>query len=246
MNHSRLFRTAPKAVTPEEDLKRLREDYADRRERLAGSDRYSLFNPGELFLIQQRQRELLALLRRAGCYPLKDRRILEVGCGAGGVLREFLSYGATPRLLHGAELLPWRISEAKAAAPHLPLVNGDGRSLPYPDGCFDIVAQFTVFSSILNDEGRQQLAREMRRVLRTDGVIVWYDFWFNPLNAQTRGLRRAEIRRLFPGCRYLFRRITLVPPLARYLAPHSWIACYLLERIGLFNTHYLAMIRPEP
>jgi ubiquinone/menaquinone biosynthesis C-methylase UbiE len=229
----------------EEDLNRLREEYARRKERLSESDIHTPFNPGDLFLLQQRQRELLALLRREGCFPLAGKRILEVGCGSGGVLREFLSFGADPGLLHGVELLRWRVSEAKTAIPHVPLVNADGRYLPYPNDCFDVVIQFTVFSSILNNEVRRTIAGEIRRVLRPDGIILWYDFWLNPTNPHTRGIGPAEIRALFPGFRSSLRRITLAPPIARRVAAYSWMICYLMERLKVFNTHYLALIRPE-
>lgn len=228
-----------------DDLARLREEYARRQQDTAGRERYSLFNAGQLFMIQQRQRALLSLLRRAGFAPLAGKRILEVGCGSGGVLLEFLCYGATPALLHGAELLGWRLAEAKTVVPQLPLVNADGQHLPYRDACFDLVAQYTVFSSILDEQVRRAVAAEMRRVLRPGGLIVWYDFWTNPLNPQTRGLRKAEIRALFPACQATFQRLTLASPVARAVAPYSWLTCHLLEGLRLFNTHYLAAIRPQ-
>lgn len=227
------------------DLARLREEYGKRKEWLTGQDTYTLFNAGNLYLIQQRQREILTLLRREGFFPLADKRILEVGCGAGGVLREFLWYEANAERLHGVDLLQWRLQEARQFTPHLPLVNADGQGLPYADECFDLVLQFTVFDSILDETIRRNLANEMLRVLKPGGMILWYDFWINPLNTQTRGLRKAEIRALFPGCQFAFKRITLAAPLARWFGPHSWLACYLLERLRLFNTHYLVAIRPQ-
>ena len=90
---------------------------------------------------------------------------------------------------------------------------------------------------------KTNLAREMLRVLRPRGLILWYDFWLNPTNPQTRGIRPAEIRQLFPGCRYRFRRITLAPPLARRILPLSWTLAMVLEKAKLFNTHYLVIIR---
>jgi hypothetical protein len=41
--------------------------------------------------------------------------------------------------------------------------------------------------------------------------------WLNPTNPQTRGIRPAEIRRLFPDCKYHFERITLTPPGATFV-----------------------------
>ena len=84
----------------------------------------------------------------------------------------------------------------------------------------------------------------MLRALRPGGLILSYDFWLNPTNKQTRGLRPKEIRRLFPNCACEFHKITLAPPIARRLAPLSWGLCYLLESLKIFNTHYLAAIRP--
>lgn len=227
---------------PAADLERLRAEYAAREQRLAGSDRYSFYNLAHLFIWQGRQRALLAMLRRWGYEPLSRYRILEVGCGQGGVLHELLGYGAAPAELHGCDLLPERLQAARQLLPHLPLACADGQSLPYPDATFDLELQFTVFSSLLDEQIRQRLAAEMLRVLRPGGLILWYDFWLNPANIQTRGIRPQEVRRLFPGCRYEFRRITLAPPIVRRLAPLSWQLCLMLEKARVLNTHYLAAI----
>jgi hypothetical protein len=74
-------------------------------------------------------------------------------------------------------------------------------------------------------------------------LILWYDFWLNPTNKQTRGIRPPEIRRLFPGCGFEFHRITLAPPLARRIVPISWLLAALLEKLKLLNTHYLVAIQ---
>jgi SAM-dependent methyltransferase len=171
---------------------------------------------------------------------------LELGCGEGGVLLEFLTFGAEHARLHGTELLHDRVRRARQRVPHVPLTCADGQSLPYATGTFDLVTQYTVFSSVLDDEVRANLAREMLRVVRRpDGMILWYDFWLNPTNRQTRGIRRAEVRRLFPDCRCTFVRTTLAPPIARRLIKLGWGICYLLERLALFNSHYLVSIVPS-
>lgn len=226
------------------DPDRLRAEYADRAQRLAGSDIYSLFNPAHLFMIQQRQRETLKVLRRLGFYPLEGKRILEMGCRSGGVLLEYLSYGADPSRVHGVDLLGDRVIQAHQRVPSLQLSCADGQYLPYASGTFDLVMQYTAFSSILDDRVKANIAREMLRVLRpTNGLILWYDYWLNPTNPQARGIRPAEIRRLFPGCQFEFRRITLAPPLVRRLVTVSWLLCALLEKFKLLNTHYLVAIR---
>jgi SAM-dependent methyltransferase len=227
------------------DILRLRSEYSERGRRFVDSDRYSLFNQSQLFTIQQRQRDLLKCLRHNNFYPLSGRRILEVGCGGGGVLLESLSFGATAAQLHGAELLFDHVQIANHILGNLPLTNADGQTLPYAAQSFDLTMQFTVLSSILDDEVKTSLAREMLRVTRPAGMILWYDFWLNPTNPQTRGICPPEIMLLFPNCVYEFHKITLAPPLARRIVPFSWSLALLLESLKIFNTHYLVAIRPK-
>lgn len=227
------------------DVLRLRLEYAERARKIDKTEQYSLFNPGQLFLIQWRQRAMLKCLRSNGFAPLCDRSILELGPGSGGVLIEMLRFGASAVKLHGAELLFDRVRTAHQALSGSPLACADGQSLPYPAQTFDLTMQFTVFSSILDDGVKTNVAQELLRVTKPEGMILWYDFWLNPSNPQTRGIQPAEIKRLFPGCRITFERITLAPPIARRLAPVSWGLCLFLESLKVFNTHYLAVIRRE-
>jgi SAM-dependent methyltransferase len=227
------------------DVLRLRVEYTERAQKENKTDRYSLFNPAQLFIIQQRQRAILKCLRRNSFYPLCERRILELGCGSGGVLIESLGFGAAARNLYGAELLFDRVQMAHRTLSNLPLVCADGQNLPYFAHSFDLVMQFTVFSSVLDDDVKFNLARELVRVTQPGGMILWYDFWLNPTNPQTCGISPPEIRHLFPNCTYEFHKITLAPPLVRRVVPFSVGLALLLESLKIFNTHYLAIIRPK-
>jgi ubiquinone/menaquinone biosynthesis C-methylase UbiE len=62
------------------------------------------------------------------------RRVLEVGCGTGAILRE-LSAPA----LHGLDLEADSLDECRIRAPAASLTLGDAHFLPYPDKSFDIV-----------------------------------------------------------------------------------------------------------
>ncbi|MBN1316033.1 MAG: class I SAM-dependent methyltransferase [Anaerolineales bacterium] len=227
------------------DLQRLQREYSNRSLRLASSDRYSLANPGHLFEVQNRQRALLELFSKTGSPRLAGRRILEVGCAGGAVLREWLYLGAEPSRLHGCELIFERAAQALPRLPLSAITCADGQHLPYPPAAFDLVLQYTVFSSVLDPAVRRRLAAEMLRVLKPGGTIIWYDYWLNPTNPQARGVRLAEIRALFPNCAFDFVRITLAPPVARLIARRSWWLCHLLEALKIFNTHYLVAIRPS-
>ncbi len=232
------------ATAETRETERLRAAYDGRVARHTAAGLYSPANAAHLFAIQGRQRALLRRLRDEGLWPLADKDILELGCGRGNVLLELLGYEATPSRLHGVDLLAERAAAAHARLPHLALSAASGARLPYADHSFDLVLQFTVFSSILDRTICYTVANELRRVVRPGGAILWYDFWINPVNRQTRGIGPREIQRYFPGCRFTFDRITLAPPLARRLVPISWTGALLLENLSFLNTHYLAIIRP--
>lgn len=223
------------------EAERLKAAYGRRRE----GDRYSPFNPGQLFLLQQRERQVLNLLRSLGLSRLDGQKILEVGCGDGIWLGEFIKWGAEPQNLTGIDLLTGILARARRnLSAHVGLVQANGASLPFDAAAFDLVLQSTVFTSFLDPLMKQAVAREMLRVVKPGGIILWYDYHIdNPANPDVRGVKKAEIQRLFPGCNISLRRLTLAPPIARRLAPHSFLLCYLLEKLRFLNSHYLGVIR---
>jgi ubiquinone/menaquinone biosynthesis C-methylase UbiE len=50
--------------------------------------------------------------------------------------------------------------------------DGDARNLPFPDASFDVVVSALVLHNIPGQEGRQQAAREMARVLQPGGQVA--------------------------------------------------------------------------
>lgn len=225
------------------DLLRLKSEYADRHRRFFNGSQYSLFNPAYLFMLQTRERVVLQTLAQCGFLALENYRILEVGCGSGGVLREYLRWGAKANQLYGIDLLFNRVVEAHSSVSDLMLACANGQFLPYADHSFDIVLQYTAISSILDPMIKKDVACEMLRVLRPDGIILWHDFWLNPVNKQTKGIRPAEIKALFPHCKYSFQKTILAPPIARRVVPFSLGTAHFLESLSIFNTHYVASIR---
>jgi ubiquinone/menaquinone biosynthesis C-methylase UbiE len=220
---------------------RIRAVYAKRED----GDRYSLFQPGTLFIAQQIEWRIFRSLRRYGLAELGSKTVLEVGCGTGHWLREFTKWGARPKNLWGIDLLRDRLSKARiSCSPSIRLQCGSVAALPFPDASFDLVLQSTVFTSILDPDLKRRAASEMMRVVTQEGIILWYDSHVNnPWNRDVRGVKRSEIRNLFPGCRIELQRMTLLPPLARWLAPYSFLACYILEKLPPLCTHYLGVIR---
>ena len=222
------------------ELQRIEQVYS-RRQR---GNRYTVLDAAHSLAVQERQDQLLRLLAARGYSSLETTKILDVGCGTGAWLRDFVRWGAQPENLCGVDLLPARIAEARELCPAaVTLKCQDATSLDVPDESFDLVLQSTVFTSILNANVKQLLAREMLRVVRKRGLILWYDFHVNnPWNPDVRGVSRKEIARLFPGCTISLQSLTLAPPLGRVLAPISSSLCRALSRIQPLCTHYLGAI----
>jgi len=229
----------------EHEHDRIMDAYKKMDELLKREQRFFAYRDvAHFFRLQRRYWAELMLLKRMEVHSIEKMRILDVGCGDGRMLREFLQWGARPENLAGIELRPEPVEYALTLNPNLDIQCGSATELSWPDKSFDLVCQHTVFSSILDWEMKKKIASEMVRMVRNTGLILWYDFWLNPTNPQTRGIRPAEIKQLFPNCRYEFHRITLAPPIARRLVPVSDGLCLFLESLKIFNTHYLAAIRP--
>jgi SAM-dependent methyltransferase len=225
----------------DQEIKRIRVEY-ERREREMPANRYSWNHPEHYFLQCQTSRACIAQLDRAGMFPLTGRRIADIGCGSGQWLLEFAQWDA--QFLAGIDLDDRRIKRAKSKLPAADLHTGDARFLPWQSNSFDVVSQFTLFTSILSAQVKQDIAAEMMRIVKSDGLILWNDFRVdNPRNRNVAGIRASEIRALFPGCSVDLHSITLAPPLAKAMVPLSWAGALLLESLPFLRTHYLGIIR---
>ncbi len=207
-------------------------------------DRYSLLNPAALAAMQERQRAVIALLRRLGVTDVAALRLLEIGSGSGGNLLELLRLGFAPEHLSGIELLAERHARARALLPAaVQLTCGDAAALPVAEASTDIVFQSTVFSSLLDHAFQARLAETMWRWLKPGGGVLWYDFTYdNPGNADVRGVPVARIRELFPEATIEWRRVTLAPPIARAVCRLHPALYAVFNSVPLLRTHVLCWL----
>jgi SAM-dependent methyltransferase len=173
-----------------------------------------------------------------------ELRLLEVGCGSGDNLLEMLQLGFDPAHLVGNELLPERAAAARRRLPVATEVKvGDALAQPFAPESFDIVLQSTVFSSLLDDEFQQRLARQMWQWVRPGGAVLWYDFTYNnPRNADVRGVPLRRMQLLFPQALITARRVTLAPPLARVLCRMHPALYTVFNALPPLRTHLLAWL----
>jgi SAM-dependent methyltransferase len=215
------------------------------RESRSGERFFEYESLAHAYRIHERYRETMRLLKAFGYHPLSTRRILDVGCGDGNMLRQLVQWGARPERLAGIELRPEPVQKARYLSPTLDVRCGSAIKLPWPDASFDLVCQHTVFTSILDPVMKQKIALEMSRVLRVGGVVLWYDYMYdNPRNPDVKGVKLSEILRLFPGFRMHLRRLTLAPIIARRLPEPLLPVLYpLLTVVPLLRTHYLGLLK---
>jgi SAM-dependent methyltransferase len=193
---------------------------------------------------QELERELARLLHLAGTEPLGDCRLLEVGCGSGGNLATFIRLGFRPENLVGNDLLEERAVAARLRLPSAVRVfQGDASQLDLPPEQFDIVFQSLVFSSVLENSLQRALAEKMWSWVKPGGGVLWYDFTYdNPSNPDVRGVKRSDIKQLFPeGAPRMF-RLTLAPPISRVVTRvHPALYC-VFNALPLLRTHLLCWI----
>lgn len=223
-----------------EEAERIRQVYAKR----GNPATYSTLDPAQGLMLREREQKLRGALSHYGMTSLEDKKILEIGCGAGIWLQRWMEWGARPENITGIDLLPDRIAAARRVCPPELALHCREASNLEGLGAFDIVMQSTVFTSILDAGMKRQIASEMLRVVRPQGLIVWYDFHMNnPANADVRGIRKNEIRELFPGCTVDLQKLTLAPPIGRPLARLSRRLYIVCSAIKPLCSHYLGIIQ---
>ena len=95
----------------------------------------------------------------------RAQRVLEVGCGTGAILSDLV----TSATLHGLDLEPARLAEARTHFPTAALVCGNALALPYPAGIFDIT--FCHFLLLWVQDPLLALL-EMKRLTRPGGAVL--------------------------------------------------------------------------
>lgn len=175
---------------------------------------------------------------------LSELRMLDVGCGTGGFLRQLIGWGAEPGKLAGTEYQEDRLEDARrrtAAGVHWHLGDLDFAA----PQTFDLVAANTVFSSILDDSVRSALAQEMWRVLKPGGWCLILDFRYNnPANPNVRKVTRRQLNACWPASAHRYQTLQLAPPIARRLARAPRLATELLVTLmPPLRSHFVYMAR---
>lgn len=224
-----------------EETRRVRDVY-EKRSQVARQHRETPLDPYERCAIYEREELLAKILRTEGLTTLTGLRVLDVGCGTGTLLRHMFDLGAEPEKCYGVDVLDSRLRIAKHLSPNSGFVLGNSAELPFPEEYFDLVFQFTVFTSVLDTRVKRMMASEIVRTLRRGGRFIWYDFSYNnKRNANVQGIGRREIQRLLPECRLRFWRVTVAPPIGRPAARLYPFLYRALSEVRVFCSHYMCL-----
>jgi len=96
----------------------------------------------------------------------RGEQVLEIGCGTGCDLLQFAKHGARAT---GVDITPTHLELARQRVGNLAtVVEGDGRSLPFPDASFDYVYSHGVLH---HSDEPNKIVEEIFRVLRPHGTF---------------------------------------------------------------------------
>jgi len=95
---------------------------------------------------------------------VRDREVLEVGCGTGLILEKLARIA---RRAEGVDLSPGMLEHAKKRG--LDVREGSATELPYPDASFDVAVSFKVLAHVPDIE---RALAEMARVVRPGGYVI--------------------------------------------------------------------------
>lgn len=165
--------------------------------------------------------------------------MLEVGVGTGGNLPFFIQLGIPNSNIFANEIMEDRVKLLKTNYPEISVIEGNAIEININQK-FDIVFQSTVFTSILSDKFRKELAAKMWELLNDKGIVLWYDFIYdNPQNKNVKKVTKQEIKSLFPNAnKFEFYSVTLAPPIGRRVGK----LYFFFNQFKFLRTHIIAVI----
>lgn len=227
----------------DDELARIAQTYRDYRE-TGRNRRWDLRNPGYARMVRDRDGHLVELIRAST--PPAGSRVLDLGCGDGSLAVVVQAAGLPVTSWTGIDLDASAVEHAQRAIPWAAFVTASADRLPFDSASYEIVVASTLFSSLLSPGLEESVAREIARVIRPEGWLVYYDLRYNsPQNPAVHGIRGRRLAELFPSWRRELRTLTLLPPLARRLGRSTPVAYPVLHALPPLRSHLIGRLSPS-
>ncbi len=107
----------------------------------------------------------LKIERLLGLAPGPRRRLLEIGCGSGGISHYFATH---PQLAFDVDAVD--VTDSRGVTDAFRFHRVESTALPFPNGEFDVVLSNHVIEHVGEHADQLHHLREIRRVLRDDGT----------------------------------------------------------------------------
>lgn len=188
-----------------------------------GADRNDLLtNPEVTFQTFAFERANIRALNHLGL-DREKAKVLDVGCGIGSSLLQFIKLEFSPRNLAGIDASLDRLEQARTRFPNVDFRCENAEQMSFGDSTFDLVFESTLFMMLTSDEVALRIAREMLRVTKPGGFVMMADWRYaRPNSIEHRALSKKRITSLFDVEKstevVLRERGALVPPVGRLLS----------------------------
>ncbi len=123
-------------------------------------------------------------------YAGKDAVIVDVGCGYGRVLKILQDEGYGN--LTGYDFSEMMIDRARKESPQIRFETMEEGKIPREDESADAVILFAVLTCIVSDEKQEALIKEIRRILKPEGILYVNDYLLNPNERNQERYRKYE------------------------------------------------------
>ena len=223
------------------EIESIKERYDERKKNEHLLKGYS----GKIFIenISKERENVYKKIIKQNFLHISEIKLLEIGAGNGNNLQFFINLGISSQNIFANELLSDRVEQLRKNVPTINILPGNALDLTFKNE-FDIVFQSTVFTSILKNDFRMQLADKMWEMTKPNGIILWYDFIFsNPFATYIRKVSRKEIVALFSKSNNIkFYRVTLAPPISTRIGKLYTIINTLFP---FLRTHVVSVIQKK-